>query len=251
MFLKKKISLIILLFFVYSCADYQIERRTKDEEKQYYSSSGFALVYEDTLYINKDINKKINNEKMETMHSFLKVNTPIKIINPTNSKFIITKISKKAKYPKIFNLVISSKISSDLDLDADNPYIEFFEIKKNKTFVAKEGQIFEEEKQVAEKAPVDEIKMDDLSEDQTVTKKVINRKTNFTLIISDFYYEDSAVNLLNELSKKTKINNIYIKKINSNKYRLLVGPFKNFSSLKNAYISLNNLGFEDLNVYKD
>ena len=48
---------------------------------------------------------------------------------------------------------------------------------------------------------------------------------------------DSSVNIL--------------KKINANKYRLSVGPFKNFSALKSIYISLSNLGFEDLNVYKE
>ena len=34
------------------------------------------------------------------MHNLLKTNTPIKIINPANSKFIETKIYKKANYPK-------------------------------------------------------------------------------------------------------------------------------------------------------
>jgi len=71
------------------------------------------------------------------------------------------------------------------------------------------------------------------------------------LIISDFYYYDSANELKNNLIKKININNISIKKINNKKYRLLVGPFKNFNALKTTYISLNNLGFENLNVYKE
>ena len=57
-------------------------------------------------------------------------------------------------------------------------------------------------------------------------------------------------NLKNDILKKTNIKNISVKKINDNKYRLLTGPFKNFNALKNTYISLNNLGFENLNVYK-
>jgi len=32
---------------------------------------------------------------------------------------------------------------------------------------------------------------------------------------------------------------------------LLVGPFNNFNALKTIYISLNNLGFEDLNIYME
>ena len=47
------------------------------------------------------------------------------------------------------------------------------------------------------------------------------------------------------------MNNISVKKINDKKYRLFVGPFKNFSALKTTYISLNNLGFESLNVYNE
>ena len=68
------------------------------------------------------------------MHSLLKPNTPIKIMNPNNSKFLETKIYKKASYPKIFNIVVSKKIASILELDLDNPYVEIIEIRKNKTF---------------------------------------------------------------------------------------------------------------------
>ena len=90
-------------------------------------------------------------------------------------------------------------------MDKNNPYVEIIEIKKNKTFIAKEGNIFEEEKTVVESAPVDEVEIDDLSENQS----------------------------------------------NDNKYRLSVGPFKNFNALKSTYISLNNLGFEDLNIHRE
>ena len=93
--------------------------------------------------------------------------------------------------------------------------------------------------------------MDDLTNKTLEVKKKILKDNNFTLIINDFYYEDSANNLKNELIKKTDMNNISVKKINNKKYRLVVGPFKNFKALKTAYISLNNLGFEDLNIYKD
>ena len=70
-------------------------------------------------------------------------------------------------------------------------------------------------------------------------------------MISDFYYLDSANNLKNELVKKIYISNISVKKINDKKYRLLVGPFKNFNALKTTYISLNNLGFESLNIFRE
>ena len=251
MYLLKKITLAFSLFLIVSCTGTTNNKSIKIKERKYFSSSGFALVYNSWHYNQGVVNKKIDNDKLTVMHSFLKRNTHVMIINPNNSKSIETKISKKAEYPKIFNLVISEKIASILELDNNNPYIEVYEIKKNKKFVAKESNIFDEEKHVAESAPVDEIKMDNLSKDKEVLKKKRNNKNKFILVISDFYYFDSANKLKSELIKKTQSKKINIKKINDNKYRLLVGPFKNFNALKTTYISLNSLGFEDLNIIKE
>ena len=138
-----------------------------------------------------------------------------------------------------------------MELDVNNPYVEIIEIKKNKTFIAKESNMYDEEKNVEEKAPVNEIEMDDLSKQESAPDKKKIKKYNFIIVINDFYYIDSANNLKNELEKKTNLKNITIKKINDNKYRLSAGPFKNFNALKTSYISLNNLGFESLNIYKE
>ena len=185
------------------------------------------------------------------MHSSLKKNTPIKIINPVNSKVVETTIYKRANYPKIFTIVVSEKIASILELDFNNPFVEVVEVKKNKTFIAKKASTFEEEKNVADTLPVNEVKMDDITKVKSEPKKKSNKKSNFILVVSDFYYEDSANNLMKELINKTKITNISVKKINDKKYRLFVGPFKNFKALKTPYISLNKLGFEGLNIYKE
>ena len=80
---------------------------------------------------------------------------------------------------------------------------------------------------------------------------ITDTPSNYMLVISDFYYLESADILKNELAKKTKFNSFSVKKIKNNKYRLLAGPFKNFNSLKTTYISLNNLGFDDLNIYNN
>ena len=56
---------------------------------------------------------------------------------------------------------------------------------------------------------------------------------------------------MNELIIKAKIKNISVKKINDTKYRLFVGPYKNFNALKTVYISLNNLGFDNLNIFNE
>ena len=241
------------LFFVlvstllYSCASYKINK----EEKTFFSSNGFALLYNVELNKQGIISKKISNDKLHVVHNFLKTNTPIKIVNPENLKFIETKVYKKGNYPKIFNIVLSEEIFSILELDVDNPFVEVYEVKKNKTFIAKKSNTFEEEKNVAEMVPIDKIDIDDLSKSNNTTKKKGSKIKNYSIVINDFYYKESANNLMKELKIKTKFKNIMIKKINDNKYRLLVGPFKNFNALKTAYISLNNLGFDYLDIYKN
>ena len=136
-------------------------------------------------------------------------------------------------------------------MDVNNPYVEVIEVKKNKIFIAKKADIFEEEKKVVENAPVEEITMDNLSKGEFDIEKEISKEVNFILVINDFYFEDTANNLKAELVEKTKMNNISIEKINNKKFRLFVGPFKNFNALKTTYISLNNLGFEIPNIYID
>ena len=248
---KRLILLIPVLLFLHSCAEYKVNKSTSKKERHFYSSKGFALIYDDEIVESKLIKKKMKNDVFYVIHNFLKKNTPIKIVNPKNSKTIETKVNAKADYPKIFNIVISEQIATTLEIDAENPYVEVIELKINKKFIAKEANTFDEEKNVAEKAPISEVKMDDLTKDKIKNQEISIKDDNFILVISDFYYIDSANNLKNELIKKMNINNISVKKINNNKYRLLVGPFKNFNALKNTYISLNNLGFELLNIYKE
>ena len=75
MTLSRIIFSLICVIALYSCADYNVYKVNQSKEKQYYSSSGFALIYEDDLYKQKVIDKKINNEDIRVMHSFLKINT--------------------------------------------------------------------------------------------------------------------------------------------------------------------------------
>ena len=248
--IHSKISILLIFFFISSCVNGVQQNNSNVYKKELYSSLGFALVYSDEAFINKVISRKMKSTDLGIMHSSLKKNSLVRIINPVNSKFVIGKITSTGTYPKIFNAVITEKVSKLLDLDYENPYIEIIQLKKNKKFIAKETNIFDEEKNVAEKAPVNDIEIDDLSKDKSKTVKK-NKKKIFTLLISDFYYEETAKKLRKDLEKRTKSKKIFVKKINNNKYRLLVGPFNNFNALKNIYISLNNLGFDDLNIYME
>ena len=107
MSVAKKIFSFLLIVFVYSCVSIETNSKKTSKEKKYFSSSGFALIYEDNLYKDKIVYKKIDNNKNQVIHNVLKVNTPIQIINPVNKKILETKIYKKSEYPKIFNIVRS------------------------------------------------------------------------------------------------------------------------------------------------
>ena len=126
--------LIVFIFFLNSCVGNQT---TLKKDKKFYSSSGFALIYDQNLYQSGVLNRKIKNNEVRTMHSILNFNTKVKIVNPENNKFIETKISKKTSYPNLFNIVISKEIANILELDNNNPFVEVLEIKKIKPLLQK------------------------------------------------------------------------------------------------------------------
>ena len=111
----KKIILFCIILLLGACADYKTDKPKLAKERKFYSSKGFALIYSDSLFeqggIDKKLNNneiidnKLNNEQIISLHSSLKKNTLIKIINPVTSKVIETKIYRKADYPKIFNIL--------------------------------------------------------------------------------------------------------------------------------------------------
>jgi len=247
----KKFILLILTLSITSCVYHDTSRLHKSKDKKFYSSNGFALIYDEKVYEEGILNQKLDNEKIITMHSFLKINTPVKILNPENDVSVETKIYRNSKYPNLFNIVVSKKIAKILKLDPNNPYVEIFEVKKNKTFIAKKSNTFDEEKNVMDTAPVDKVEIDVLVEADSATKIKSKNKSKFVIVISDFYYLDSAKNLKNKLFKLTLLDNLDVKKISNNKYRLLAGPFKNFEALKSTYISLNNQGFNELNIFRE
>ena len=179
--LTKKVIALCFILLLSACANYKIEKSKQIKERKFYSSKGFALIYSENLFeqgavdkklnSNKIIDNKLNNEQIVAMHSLLKKNTNVKIINPENSKFVETKIYKNVSYPRMFNIVLSQKIATILELDIENPYVEVFEVKQNKIFIAKKSDIFEEERNVAESAPINEVEMDDLSKEKKNGKK--------------------------------------------------------------------------------
>ena len=223
-----------------------IKKPSKVIEPTYFSK-GFALIYEDSIFENKIVNKRLNNDQNYVLHSFLRNNTLVNISNPFNSKTITAKVRKSFKYPSIYNIVITKKMAENLELDINNPYVEVLTIKKNDKFIAKEASIFEEEKNVASKLPVTSIDINDLS----VSKLEIEhkkKKASYIINVADFYFFESSEATKNRFEKEENLVNIKIKKISKNKFKVYFGPYASFNSMKDTYLSLNELGFENLDI---
>ena len=87
-------------------------------------------------------------------------------------------ISNKVEFSDFYNSVITLRIAEELSLDLNEPYIDLILISNNSTFIAKKAKTFDEEKNVAVKAPVDGIKIDNLG-NSNQPKKVLHKKNSF------------------------------------------------------------------------
>jgi len=125
-------------------------------------------------------------------------------------------------------------------------------ISQNSTFIVKKAKTFNEEKNVAEKAPVDGIKIDNLQDDK-VKKKVVIKDKNFkySIKIADFYYKDSAENMIDRIVNETNTKKPIIKKISNTKYRVLLGPFDDIKKIEDTFNEIKSLDFENLEILKD
>ena len=132
----------------------------------------------------------------------------------------------------------------------NEPYIEISEIVNNSSFVAKTAEIFDEEKNVATKAPIDDIKIKDLSSKKKKKEKKQKKYFKYIVKIGDFYFIDSAKVMKKRILSETNEKNIYIKKISSTKFRVFTGPFDNLNSLKKSFNAISILEFDSIEIIK-
>ena len=250
----KKLIIIFFFTFLVGCEQYSSNKKIIDQNfTNKYKNSGFALIYKDILKDEKIISKKINNRSLLIFHKSLKKNSFIKITNPKNQKTIIAEVtSNKAKFSDFYNCVITIRIAEELSLDPKEPYIDLVLISQNSTFIAKKAKTYNEEKNVAEKVPVDGIKIDNLG-DNDEKKKIVVKDENFkySIKIADFYYKDSAKSMINRIVNETNIKDPIIKKLSKTKYRILLGPFDDIKKIENTFNEIKSLDFENLEILKD
>ena len=192
------------LFLLLSCDQYTINQNKKIDipfEKKY-KNSGFSLIYNDQLKI-----KKIDQRSLTIFHKNLKRKSSVKITNPLNGKSLIAEVkSNRVKFSPFYNSIITQRIAEELELDLNEPYIDIVLISKNSTYIAKKTKTFEEEKTVAEKAPIDGIKISDLNSSNNTKKELKkNNKFSYYIKVADFYYKKSAKNMSKRIKSEVKL----------------------------------------------
>ena len=243
---------IFLFLFLFSCTSYNVvDKEININFENVFSNSGFAIIYDDKLFKNNIVNKKLGDRSLEIFQRNLKKNTQVKITNTLNNKSIIAKVSSNSKYPPFYNSVITKRIAESINLDFNEPYITIREISSNSTFVAGKAKTFDEEKNVADKAPVEGIVIKSIGIDNDKkSKKKIDETFSYIIKIADFYFLSSAKTLNNRIKNELNIDSSKIFKINNNLYRLYLGPFDNLNSLKNAFNGISKLEFENIEIIK-
>ena len=115
--------------------------------------------------------KKINNYEILISHPIIKRGKMIKLTNPRNGKYLVLKNNYKIKYPEFFKILITEGLAEKLEINKDIPYVEIEEIKKNDLFVAEKAEIFDEEKQISDKAPIEKVSVSNLNKIVSVKKR--------------------------------------------------------------------------------
>ena len=219
--------------------------------KNSFINKGFALVYNVDLYNEKIVSKMMDERSLILFQKNLKKNTQVKITNMLNGKSLIAKVGAKSNYPFFNNSVISERIAKELAINLNEPYVEIQAIPKNSLFVAKKAKTFDEEKNVANKAPVNNISIDDLNKKNKDDQKISINEFSYVIKVGDFYYNETALKMIERIIIETNIKNPKHKKVSTKKYRVYLGPFDNINSLQKSYNDISILEFDNIEIIKN
>ena len=245
----KIILLIFLCSFFVGCETVKKSEKLNLDLSNKYKNMGFAMIYDD----NSNIKNKLDNRSLLIFHKSLKNKSSVKITNPENGKSLIAKVkSNKVKFSDFYNSVISFRVAETLEIDLNEPYIEITLVSAENTFIAKKTKTFEEEKNVAEKAPIDGIQISDLTKKISIKKKDNNNKRfSYSIKVADFYYKKSAQTMVDRIKNEVFLKNLKIVRLSKTNYRVLIGPFNDINSLRNSFEKMKSLYFENLEIIKD
>tara|TARA_B110000967_G_scaffold182829_1_gene201063 strand:- start:544 stop:1302 length:759 start_codon:yes stop_codon:yes gene_type:complete len=250
MFYKNILSIIFFLILTNCTTETLVKNKPNGFMINGYSNKGFALVYSEDILEKKIVSKKIDPRTLIIFQKHLKINTKVKITNILNNKSLVGTVGKNSEYPLFYNAVLSKRIAEELNLDINQPYVEILEILENSIFIAQKAKTYDEEKNVAVKAPVKKISINDLNSVKKSNKKSLNTKFSYIVKIGDFYFNDTALMMSNRIKTVSLIKNPKIKKISDKKYRVYLGPFSDINSLQKSYNDISILEFDNIEIIK-
>ena len=238
-------NLLLILLFLTSCTV-----QSTQYSENIFSNRGFVLLYDESLIEKKLLRKPLDDRSLEIVHNTLSKGTKVRIINLLNNKSTNAIVKTKNKNLFFYNSIFSKRIFDELDISLKEPYVEISKIRENKTFIAKKSKTFDEEKKVANKAPVKSISINEIGTPKS--KELDDRKPfNYSIKITEFYFLKNAKELKKRIENETKLNNINIISINDTKHQVLLGPYSNINTLQSAYNSINNLNFENIELIRN
>ncbi len=248
-------KIFILLLLIYSCVPKDLSQNYKKSKiiNEGFVNQGFTLIYDNNLKKKKILTKSLNDRDLIIFQKNLKKNTVVKITNLINDKSLIAKVGVNSKYPNFYNSVISKRISKELEIDFNQPYVQIKQIIQNSTFIVKKAKTYEEEKEVANKAPVDDVSIKSISKvDKKIDLKSNEQVNEFKYIVKlgDFYFINTAKSLKKRILEELKIDDVKIDKISDTNFRVYLGPFDNLNSLKKGFNDISNLDFENIEILK-
>ena len=242
-----KYKIILFLFFFNIACSPQLVTLNK---KELYAANGFAYVYNELDFNKKIIKGRMDNSVLQISHQNLKTGTLVKISNPKNKKSLVLKNIKRIRYPDFYKILITQAVAEKLKLDNTLPLLEIVEVKKNKSFIAKEAKTYNEEKKISSNAPVESIQISNISKEKNKRNKKIKDEIYINLGI--FYSMEAAKFLKQRINKdvpKFNINKLKIKRKNNKETSVISGPYNSINSVKNDYILLKTFGFEELDIF--
>ena len=108
--------------------------------------------------------------------------------------------------------------------------------------------MYEEEKQLQVKAPVEKVNISNIGKN---IKKTANINPQFVIILGNFYSLKSAKLLVKRVQTESELlrnKKITILKKNKHNFEVFLGPYKTIKTIKNDYIALKQINFDEVDV---
>jgi len=178
------------------------------------------------------------------VHHTLAPNSQVRITNLLNNKNIVVNIDKNSNYKKQREIIISKKYAELLELSSSLPLIKIESLRTNKTFKANLGQIYEEEKKIAQNIDIKNVDIVDLSTNKQSTNLKLKKVTIF---YGDFIYKNSAQDIVSLLKKEISNINPTIVQVNK-KYRVNAKIINDINDFDIFFNKIVNTKFEIYNI---